>query len=89
MPYDIVIPGPVQRVISEELPESVAWAVIEFVNGDLLKFPRRVGRELQGDLEGVYSAHLSTFRVLYVIDDENCTVRLRRVMHRRDVYRFH
>ena len=84
--YDIVIPGPVKRAIREELPEGVALAVIAFVNGPLLENPRRVGRELRGPLKGVYSAHLGTFRIQYVIDDENCTVRLRRVKARSDIY---
>jgi mRNA interferase RelE/StbE len=84
--YDIVIPGPVKRAISEVLPEAVAWAVIEFVNGPLLENPRRVGAELHGHLSGIHSAHLATFRVQYVIDEERRTVTLRRVSSRSDIY---
>ena len=86
-PYEIVIPGPVRRAISEELPEGVAWAVIEFVTGPLLENPYRVGRELRGHLKGIYSAHLGTFRVQYVISEENRTVTLRRVDLRSDIYK--
>ena len=43
--YEIVIPGPVSRAIREELPEAVAWAVIEFVSGPLLENPYRIGTE--------------------------------------------
>ena len=86
-PYEIVVPGPVKRAISEELPESVAWAVIEFVNGPLLENPYRVGAELRGHLAGIYSAHLATFRVQYVIDEKTRTVTLRRVKARSDVYK--
>jgi mRNA interferase RelE/StbE len=84
-----VIPGPVQRVIREVLPEGAAWAVIEFINGPLLENPHRVGRELGADLTGIYSAHLGDVRVQYVINDENRTVRLRRVNLRADIYKFH
>jgi len=76
-PYELVVPGPVGRVISEELPEGIAWAVIEFINRPLLENPRRVGAPLRGELAGTYSAHLSTFRVRYKIDGENRTVTVR------------
>lgn len=85
--YELVIPGPVRRVISEVLPEGAAWAVLEFVTGPLLRNPHRVGTELRGHLRGIHSAHLETFRVQYVIDDEERTVTLRRVNLRSDIYR--
>ena len=34
-PYEVVVPGPVKRAIGEKLPEDVAWAIIEFINGPL------------------------------------------------------
>lgn len=85
-PYDLVVPGPVGRVIREELPQGVAWAVIDFINGPLLEKPHRVGTRLRGKLAGSYSAHLSTFRIQYKIDEENRTVTDRQVAHRRDAY---
>jgi mRNA interferase RelE/StbE len=84
--YEIVIPGPVSRAIREELPEAVAWAVIDFVNGPLLENPHRVGTELRGHLSGIHSAHLATFRIQYVISEEDRTVTLRRVKARSDIY---
>jgi mRNA interferase RelE/StbE len=85
-PYEVVVPGPVRRVIGEKLPEDVAWAAIEFINGPLAQNPHRVGTELRGHLKGIHSAHLGTFRVQYVINDEDRVVTLRRVEHRRDIY---
>ena len=85
-PYELVVPGPVSRAIREQLPEAVAWAVIEFANGPLVGNPHRVGAELRGHLRGIYSAHLATFRIQYVIDDEQRTVTLRRVKARSDIY---
>lgn len=85
-PYDLVIPGPVQRAISEKLPEAVAWAAIQFINGPLAENPQRVGGELGGRLKGLRSAHLGDFRVQYEIDDEIRTVTVRRVEHRSDIY---
>ncbi len=85
-PYELIIPGPVGRAIRESLPEAVAMAVIEFVNGPLLKTPHRVGTELRGHLAGIHSAHLSAYRIQYVINDEKRTVTLRRVNRRADIY---
>jgi hypothetical protein len=53
-PYELMVPGPVGRVISEELPEGIAWAVLEFTNGPLLENPHRVGVPLRGELAGTH-----------------------------------
>ena len=82
-----MVAGPAARAISDELPEPVAWAVIELITGPLLVNPRRVGRELRGPLAGIWSARRGDFRVLYRIDDARRQVQILRVDHRRDVYR--
>jgi len=69
------------------LPEDVAWAVIEFIDGPLAENPHRVGAELRGHLKGIRSAHLGTFRLQYVISEEDHTVTVRRVEHRSDIYK--
>ena len=85
--YDPVVAGPAARAIGEELPESVAAAVIDFITGSLLDNPRRVGRELRNQLAGIHSARRGTFRILYRIDEDQREVTVLRVDHRRDVYR--
>ncbi len=85
-PCELINPGPVGRAIRESLTEAVAMAVIEFVNGPLLKNPHRAGTELRGHLAGIHSAHLSDYRIQYVINDEERTVTLRRVNRRADIY---
>lgn len=85
--YDLVVAGPAARAISEELPESVAAAVIDFITGSLLDNPQRVGRQLRNELAGIHSARRGTFRILYRINDEQREVTVLRVDHRRDVYR--
>ena len=69
------------------LPEAVAVAVIALVTGDLATAPRRVGKPLRREIEGVWVARRGTFRVVYRIDDDNHEVVVLRVDHRRDVYR--
>ncbi len=85
--YEIVVAGPAAKTIAEELPESVAVAVIELITGPMLDNPRRVGAALRDDLAGLWSARRGTYRVLYRIDDERREVVVLRVAHRRDVYR--
>ncbi len=85
--YDLVVADPAARAIGEELPESIAAAVIEFITGSLLDNPQRVGRELRNELAGIHSARRGTFRILYRIDEEQREVTVLQVDHRRDVYR--
>ena len=85
--YDLVVAGPAARAIGEDLPETVAAAVIDFITGSLLDNPQRVGCELRIELAGIHSARRGTFRVLYRIDEDQREVTVLRVDHRRDVYR--
>jgi mRNA-degrading endonuclease RelE of RelBE toxin-antitoxin system len=83
--------------VSERLPPAVALAVREFLYGDLLRTPRRVGHELQRELLGTWSARRGSYRILYESHDEPAspdegpgeagTVRVVDVDHRRDVDR--
>jgi mRNA-degrading endonuclease RelE of RelBE toxin-antitoxin system len=84
--------------LSERLPPAVALAVFEFLHGDLLRTPRRVGHELQRELLGTWSARRGSYRILYEIHDdvpeasgkeqeEAGFVRVVDVDHRRDAYR--
>jgi mRNA-degrading endonuclease RelE of RelBE toxin-antitoxin system len=85
--YEIVVTAPAARAIQETLPESVAFAVIEFITGPLLENPRRLGAPLRGELEGIWSARRGTYRILYRIDEENREVIILRIGHRGDIYR--
>jgi mRNA-degrading endonuclease RelE of RelBE toxin-antitoxin system len=86
-PYEIVVTAPAARAIRETLPETVAFAVIDFITGPLRENPRRVGAALRNELEGVWSARRGTYRILYRIDEEHREVIVLRVGHRRDIYR--
>ena len=85
--YDIVVTAPAARAIRENLPEAVAFAVIDLITGPLLDNPRRLGAPLRDELQGIWSARRGTYRVLYRIDDEKKEVIILRVGHRKDVYR--
>jgi mRNA interferase RelE/StbE len=86
-PYRLVVAGPADRRISEQLPESVAGAVAQLITGDLLTNPHKVGKPLGGPLTGIWSARRGVYRVLYEIDEEAHTVTVLDVGHRSGVYR--
>jgi len=84
--WGLVVAGPAQRTI-DRLPEKVAVAVLDFVLGPLLENPYRVGKALRGDLTGLHSARVGTYRVVYEVSEADHTVRVVYVDHRADVYR--
>lgn len=69
------------------LPETVAAAIVEFMVGPLLDEPMRVGKPLQRELAGYWSARRGAYRVVYTVDREHHVIAVVRVEHRSDVYR--
>ena len=86
-PYDLVLTPPARRALTDRLPEAVATAVIDFLTTTLLTNPRRVGKPLRGDLEGIWSARRGTYRVLYRLREDPREVIVLRIDHRKDAYR--
>ncbi|HWA64821.1 MAG TPA: type II toxin-antitoxin system RelE/ParE family toxin [Mycobacteriales bacterium] len=72
-----------------QLPERVATALVEFIYGPLAESPHRFGHELHLELAGHHSARRGTFRVIYIIDDDDRRVVITDVKHRGDAYRRH
>lgn len=85
--YKLVVAGPAARAIADQLPEAVAVAVIDLMTGSLLASPRRIGKPLTNELEGLWSARRGTFRILYRVDEALHEVVVLRVDHRKTVYR--
>lgn len=87
-PSELGTAPPARRAITDRLPPEIATAAVEFITGPLLARPRRVGKALGDELEGVYSARLGrSGRVLYEIDDAAHTVIVLDIRHRAAAYR--
>jgi len=86
--YELVIAPTARRQLTEQRPESVAFAAYEFIVGPLLDNPHRVGRRLRAPLSARHSARRGTYRLLYRIDDELRRVTVVGVLRRPDAYRF-
>lgn len=84
--WDLVVAGPARRSIGR-MPAKVALAVLDFIAGPLLENPNRVGKPLRGELTGLHSARVGTYRVVYEISEGDNTVRVLYIDHRADVYR--
>jgi mRNA-degrading endonuclease RelE of RelBE toxin-antitoxin system len=85
-PWRLVIAASAERSLAR-LPERVAVAVVEFMLGALCDNPRRVGRPLRRELEGLWSARRGAYRVIYELDEDRREIRVLWVEHRADVYR--
>lgn len=86
--YELGTASPARRALAERLPQDIAVAAAEFITGSLLENPRRVGKPLGEQLEGVYSARLARdWRVLYEIDEARHVVVVLDIRHRSTAYR--
>ncbi len=84
--YEVEL-APTARRDLARIPPRIVPAIIEFVYGDLARFPRRVGKQLRNDLEGRWSARRGPYRIVYRIVDERLLVLVIDVDHRADIYR--
>lgn len=85
--YRLRIARPAAKALAEALPEKVAAAVYEFITGSLLDDPHRVGKPLNPPLAPTWTARRGTYRILYLVDDENRIVEVTAIRHRSDAYR--
>lgn len=85
-PYALVLSPGARRALSENLPPAAAFAAWEFIRGPLLTQPHRVGAPLQAPFAGLWRARRGEYRVRYRIDDEQHTIFVLDVDHRRDAY---
>lgn len=70
-----------------QLPEKVRNAALAAILGPIAENPQRLGKPLLGELEGLHSARRGDYRIIYEIFEDDDTVLIHRIQHRRDVYR--
>jgi len=86
LPFEVEITPEGLRNLNR-LPEKVRAAVIETILGTIAENPRRAGKPLRGELEGLYSSRRGDFRIIYEIDDDAQIVLVHRAQHRGTAYR--
>ena len=85
-PYGVALTPEAQRQLSR-LPEKIVAAVLEGLYGSIARAPLRVSKPLHDELEGLRVARRSEYRVVFRIDEPKHLIVVRRIDHRRDVYR--
>ncbi len=86
MTWELRVAASAERALAR-LPEGVAAAIVEFMVGPLVEEPERVGKPLQRELTGYFSARRGAYRVVYRLVRDEHVVRVVRIEHRSDVYR--
>ena len=87
MTYAIRFTATARRQLTEVLPEAVAMASLDFIQGPLAANPRRVGKRLVPPLDDRWSARRGTYRIVYRIDEETSLVTVIAIAPRSGVYR--
>ena len=86
MTYEVEITPEGLRYL-DRLPAKVRTAVVETIFGTIAENPRRAGKALRGELDGLYSARRGDFRVIYELDEARKFVIVHRAQHRGKAYR--
>ncbi|MGI8794450.1 MAG: type II toxin-antitoxin system RelE family toxin [Acidimicrobiales bacterium] len=86
MAWTLVVAAPAERSLAR-LTEGVAAAIVEFLLGPLTEAPTVVGKPLQHELSGYWSARRGSYRVVYRLDHDQHRIVVVWIDHRSDVYR--
>ncbi len=79
--YEVIFTATARRDL-QRVPPRIVPAIVEFVFGDLAAAPQLVGKPLERELSGSFSARRGPYRVLYRIDEDAKLVTLLRIAHR-------
>jgi mRNA-degrading endonuclease RelE of RelBE toxin-antitoxin system len=83
--FEVRLAGTARRDL-RRVPSRIAPAIVEFIFGDLARYPRRVGKPLERQLEGTWSARRGPYRILYQIHEDQLVVIVVHVATRADAY---
>jgi mRNA interferase RelE/StbE len=70
----VVLTRTAKRKLTPDLPEPVAAAAWELIQGDLRDKPRLVGKPLMEPYTGEWSARRGTYRIRYRFDEKTVTI---------------
>lgn len=87
MRYRVSYSATARRALATGLPEKIATAAFEFIEGPLAENPRRLGRQLREPLHPLSSARRGEYRVIYDIVDDEIRIDVVALAHSRDAYR--
>ena len=74
-------------MLAESLPPKIGIAIFVFLTEVLVTDPRKVGKPLRPPLDPVWSVRRGSYRVLYLIDEDQGIVIVTAIRHRSDSHR--
>ena len=69
-----------------KIPNEYQRKIKEFIEIRLSNDPFSAGKLLKGNFEGLRSARIGIYRIIYEIFDDKITVYIIKIAHRKDVY---
>lgn len=84
--YQCVLTAAALRSL-DAVPPRVVEPLVAFVFGSLAENPRRRGKPLQRELEGLWAARRGDYRIIYRLDEDAKVMYVLRIGHRADAYR--
>lgn len=71
----------------QQIPKSVIGKIVDAIQG-LETEPRPVGvKKLKGSNEDLYRIRVGDYRIIYAISDTIKIVNIRKIGHRKDIYK--
>jgi mRNA interferase RelE/StbE len=84
--YTVLYTAAARRQMNR-LPLPAAAAIHEHLMGPVAENPRRLGKQLDAPYEGLWSTRRGEYRAIYTVNEQEATVTIVAVAHRRDAYR--
>jgi mRNA interferase RelE/StbE len=85
--YEIVIKKKALKELNA-LPVSAIGRIVKAIN-NLAEIPQPEGsKKLVGSTDNLFRIRIGDYRVVYSIDDKVLIIEIRKIGHRKDVYRF-
>jgi mRNA interferase RelE/StbE len=84
--YEVTFTNSAQKDL-DKLPKTVLKKIAPVIDSLALN-PRPAGcKKLQGSYENLWRARAGDYRIIYMIEDEIRIIEVRRVRHRKNVYK--
>jgi len=69
------------------LDKAEAKRILDRIETYLVRDPRRLGRLLKGEFNGLWRYRMGDYRVIYRIDDVRGCIEVLRIGHRKAIYK--
>ncbi len=86
MAYKIVYKESVEKDL-KGLSREIKSKILDRIERDLSADPQGKGKPLKGNWEGLWRYEMQSYRVIYAIFEEESTILIVRIGHRKEVYR--